>query len=306
MRRAWILASRAAPLLLVSLSDSCGSKCDGSPLASEKLSVAPAASSSTSYEWSRASSFSASELDAGITSCFTAVILSPRACAGSGLVPSRASRGYAFRIGNAAAMASDASMSHWRNIRAVAPRVLLVAHSRGGLELPGGKRDALESPEQTASRELLEEAGVVLSPPLAASEGVLVRVAQDVALGRYPRWMIFVRVMNDAAAFDEAVAAAAVSAKGYPAETFGNVSGPLWLEKKGLNGGARILAAMPSWQAEMLLSALVASGVLEVGEVRELAEAADALISLRGGRFHAGQSSLSKCLTDFEKDAPGG
>jgi hypothetical protein len=118
--------------------------------------------------------------------------------------------------------------------------------------------------------------------------------------------MIFVRVMSDAAAFDAAVAAAAVNAKGYPAETFGNVSGPLWLEKKGLNGGARILAAMPPWQAEMLLSALVASGVLGVEEVRELAEAADAFISLRSGRFLAGNSTLLKCVADFDKDALGG
>lgn len=246
------------------------------------------------YIWSPASSYTRGELEASVTSCFTALVFVPRSDVNTGLAPNRTSRGYAFRLGTA-----SPTVGSWRSARATAPRVLLVAHSRGALEIPGGKRDKGEMPAQAAARELREETGVILTPPLSLTDAVLVR--EVAAAPRYPRWLIFVRIINDAAVFDAAIAAAPTGAKGFPSETWGNVGAPLWIE--GTEKGApRLLAAMPPWQAEMLIAALVAAGILEANEALEVAKAADKVVSAGGARRRKADE-LNRTLTDSVIDS---
>ena len=228
-----------------------------------------------------------------MTSCFTAVVFVPRADENVGLAPGRASRGYAYRLGKA----DNLNVGSWRSARATAPRVLLVAHSRGALELPGGKRDKGEMLADAAARELLEETGVTLQPSLSTSDAILARVVNAGEPSSYPRWLVFVRIVSDAAVFDAAVAAAPKGAKGYPIETWGNVAAPLWIEGE-REGCPKVLAAMPPWQAEMLLSALVASGVLVEEEAVQLAKAADKYVLMGGARKRKNDEFVPHSLED--------
>ena len=276
---------------------------------SSSAAVAPAPP--PAYEWVPRASLPAGDCALeSVTSCFTAVLFLPRATPErDGLAPGRASRGYAFRLGNRAAAAKDAGTTLYRAARATAPRLLLAFHARGGLELPGGKREGGEALAAAAARELQEETGATVH--LAAEDVALVRVLPDGA----PRWALFLSVTHDAAAFDAALGALVArpgggvegggesfsgGAASYPLETWGLVGVPLTIEGPN-NGFPRALAAMPPWQAEMLLPLLVHRGVLTEGEAREVAAAAHAYLGaggLRKRRAEERDASLPQTLED--------
>ena len=244
---------------------------------------APPAEEAGGFEWVPASRFSAEELDASVTSCFAAFIYLP-ADAGNGLAPARAARGHAFRLGGAAAVARDASVTHYRQLRATVPRVLLVAHSRGGLEVPGGRRDRGEPLHAAAQREFEEETGAALAPPLAAPDlgpAALASVRRGAQAPR-PRWIAFVRVTRDEREFDAAVAACArpsPHAHGYPIEVYGSAGVPVYIE--GERGGfPRQLALMAPRMQRMVLALLEHGNVLTAAETRELSAAGDAVWAL--------------------------
>jgi 8-oxo-dGTP pyrophosphatase MutT (NUDIX family) len=241
-------------------------------------SAAVAPAPPPAYEWVPRASLPAGEgALAPVTSCFTAVLFVPRATpSGDGLAAGRASRGYAFRLGNRAAAAADPCTTLYKAARATSPRLLLAFHARGGLELPGGKREGREALPAAAARELREETGAAV--PLAAEDVALVRLVDGA-----PRWALFLSVTHDAAAFDAALGGLVGGASSYPLETWGLVGVPLTIE--GANSGfPRALAAMPPWQAEMLLPLLVHRGVLTEGEAREVAAAAHAYLGAGGLR----------------------
>jgi len=251
-----------------------------------------------------ASRFSAAELDTSVTSCFAALVYVP-ANAGDGLAPARrAARGHAFRLGGAAAVARDASASitHYRHLRATVPRVLLVAHSRGGLEVPGGRRDRGEPVHAAAQREFEEETGAALAPPLVAADichAALASVRRGAQAPR-PRWLAFVRITGDEREFDAAVAACArpsPHAHGYPVEVYGSAGVPVYIE--GERGGfPRQLAVMAPRMQRMVLALLEHGNVLTSAESLELRAAGDAVwASARASRDPGDAEWVKKAAT---------
>ena len=272
-----------------------------------RVSAAVAPAPPPSYEWVPRASLPAGDAALSpVSSTFTALLYGPRATpSADGLAAGRAARGYAFRLGNRAAAAADPCTTLYRAARATAPRLLLAFHARGGLELPGGKVDAGEALAAAAAREVREETGAALA--LAAEDVALVRVMPNGA----PRWALFLSVTHDARAFDAALGGLVArpggggeegggGAKAYPLETWGLVGAPLTIEGAN-NGFPRALAAMPPWQAEMLLPLLVHRGVLTEGEAREVAAAAQAYLAaggLRKRRAEEREAPLPQALED--------
>lgn len=246
-----------------------------------------------------------------MTSCFTVFAFVPRASPADGLAPARAQRGYAFRLGSASDAARDESVTHWRAGARVVPRVLLLMHSRGGLELPGGHREAGETLPGAAAREFAEEAGAQLpQPALSYADATLVRTVggggNSAAGEDTPRWVVFFRATESEAEFDAAVAACAASRRphGYPVESWGAVGAPLFMEGSS-RGAPRALAAMPPWQCELLLPTLVLAGVLTAEEAAELARAADVFVAAGGLRGRA-KGDVPRTIAGALEDALGG
>jgi len=297
--------------------------------------TAPTSASSSSgvggadWEWVPAARFAPERLAASVTSCFALLVFLPPAAAAAAaaggdndaaapssssssssslLAPARAARGlsHAFRLGGAREAARDAEVTSYRALRALVPRALLVVSPRGGLEVPGGRRERGEAPHACAQRELEEETGHALAPPLAPAEAALALVrrraarpqqgqeqqrseeqlpslpdeAEAAAEERVPRWLAFVRVTRDEREFDRAVTAfasgggGASGRHGYPTESWGSAGLPLFIE--GARGGApRALALMAPRMQEMLLALLRHARVLSAAEAAQLRAAGD-------------------------------
>ena len=203
------------------------------------------------------------------------------------LAPARRARGHAFLVGGAAACRADPlHTTHWRATDATAARALLVFSHRGGLELPGGGRNRsgpggpfTEPCAPAAGRELQEEAGLRLAPPLGEGDAVLTAVER--ASGR-PRWQLYLRVVRSREEFYSGDWGA------QPMEAWGLAGVPLCVEDVHAGGRVRgfprALAAMPPWQAHLLLPLLVQGGVLTEEEALVSAGAADAFLAAGGMR----------------------
>lgn len=191
----------------------------------------PLTPSSAPHTWVRASAVSPAAAEASATSVFVLLYHVPAAPAA--------------RFGDAAAVRAGAAAAHFSAKRARGARALLTSHCRGALEVPGGHRDALpgggaggplEPCAAAAARELWEEAGVALSPPLSfAADAAAVRVEPDGRGGGRARWVLFARRLS-AEDFDAAVRAGP-AAPMYLAETYGNVAAHAIVTRVG-GGGA--------------------------------------------------------------------
>ncbi len=251
--------------------------------------------------------FPTSALEESVTSCFTLLVFTPPHARTRGLAPGRETQGYAFELGSKEASARDPAVTYWRHMNATVPRALLVMHSRGGLELPGGGRNKGESLPAAAERELLEETGVRLREPLTHQDAALTLVK-----GGAPKWQLFLRRVGSGEDFSITPlpppntpapatpggggdwgyampwAGAAFSNIG---EVWGLAGVPLSVERPGGGGqGAaakamglpRALAFMEEWQGDFILPLLVAKGVLTVEEARVVASCTDAYLGARG------------------------
>ena len=258
--------------------------------AASSASVAPAPSAAAPpqrrFRFVEPSSLPPASLDASVTSCFTLVVLVP-ATPGRGLAPARRARGHAYLLGGGEACKADPQhVTHWRSVEDTSARALLLFSARGGLEMPGGGRGRAADGKgfaeglcAAAARELAEETGLALSPPLAEADAALTAVER--ASGQ-PRWQLYLRVVRSRAEFY------AGSWAQQPKEMWGLVGVPLCVEDlhRGgrANGLPRALAGMPPWQAELFLALLVRGGVLTGEEALGCAGAADAFLAAGGMR----------------------
>ena len=267
--------------------------------ATSSASVAPAPSTAAPpqrrFRFVEPSSLPPDVLDAHVTSCFTLVVLVP-ATPGRGLAPARRARGHAYLLGGGEACKADPQhVTHWRSVEDASARALLLFSARGGLEMPGGGRSKAadgrgfaEGLCAAAARELREETGLALAPPLAEADAALTAVER--ASGQ-PRWQLYLRVVRSRAEFY------AGSWAQQPKEMWGLVGVPLCVEDlhRGgrANGLPRALAGMPPWQAELFMALLVRGGVLTGEEALACAGAADAFLEAGGMRGSSGSSQGS-------------
>ena len=215
-----------------------------------------------------------------ISSCFVLIVYIPPDAVSHGLAVDRHSRGHGFLIGDKVLCSADKSVTYWRNVTNVGARILLVFSHRGGLELPGGRRNKGESLAAAAQRELEEESGLKLAEPLQEEDALLTTV--DSTSGK-PRWQLYMRVVRDEKEFCSAKFGV------QPIEAWGVVGVPLTVEDltsgpSKVNGFPRALAAMPPWQAELLLPLLVKGGILSDQEALMCAKASDDFLSKGGMR----------------------
>lgn len=221
-------------------------------------------------------------LNESISSCFTLLVYVPPDAQAQGLAQGRHARGHAFLLGDKAACKADAACTPWRSLEGTAARILLIFSHRGGLEMPGGGREAGEDLARAASRELEEETGTVLSRPLTLDDAVLVAVERKDAR---PRWLLFLRVVRSCEEFYSGKWGA------QPMEMWGLVAPPLTVENLGkgplCNGFPRALACLPPWQAELVVPMLVRGGVLSEDEAQTCARTADLYLAAGGARQRA-------------------
>jgi hypothetical protein len=268
--------------------------------AAHSASVAPAPPRpQRRFQFVEPSSLSSEELFASVSSCFTLVVYVPPNAAASGLAPGRHSRGHSFLLGGSEACKADpGNVTHWRSVEATAARALLIFSHRGGLEMPGGGRNRgadgkgfTEALCEAASRELGEETGMALAPPLGEADAALTAVERKVGK---PRWQLYLRIVRSPEEFY------AGQWSRQPKEMWGLVGVPLSVEDlhKGtrVNGFPRALAGMPPWQAELLLALLVKGGVLTGEEALVCAGAADAFLAAGGMRGSGGSNTTPSSI----------
>jgi 8-oxo-dGTP pyrophosphatase MutT (NUDIX family) len=272
------------------------SGCDGA-----ELERVPATPQPRKHRWLSAAAVDRAAAEASVTSVFVLLVHKPSlrddgaevADVAAKLSPQARERGFAVRLGTEKARAKDASLSHYTLKGVLGCRALMCLHWRGGLELPGGHRDEVagttESTLVAAERELLEETGIVLSPPLAWEQDAAAVMLNDD--GR-PRWVLFARAL-DAESFDRAVAAGP-AASTYLSETYGNVAvhailthAPTSSEPGRVYGLPCTLNLAAPWQGTMLLQGLQAAGVLTAAEATEASDIA-AGYYVRGGPWAGG------------------
>ena len=237
-----------------------------------------------------------------VSSCFTLLLLIPRAAASHPLLaPGRRARGHAFLLSGREGVRLDPEhVTHWRAQEATCARALLVLSHRGALEMPGGRREAGEALAAAAQRELEEKTGVRLLQPLSEADAALTAVER--ATGR-PRWQLYLRVLRSSEEFHSG------SYGSQPMEAWGLAGVPLGVEdlhRGGRVGGfPRALAAMPPWQAELLLPLLVQGGVLSEAEALVCARAADAFLAAGGARSAPAAARLEAALAASLADLRG-
>lgn len=258
--------------------------------------------------------FPISTLEESVTSCFTLLVFTPPHARTRGLAPGRESQGYAFELGSKEASVRDPSVTYWRHMNATVPRALLVMHSRGGLELPGGGRSKGESLPAAAERELREETGVRLREPLTHQDAALTLVK-----GGVPKWQLFLRRVDSGEDFSMTPLPPPTNGGGggdwgyatpWGGSAFSNI-GEVWglagvplsveipggsssnsskggggVGGKGTTAKAvglpRALAFMEEWQGDFILPLLLVKGVLTVDEARTVARCTDAYLAVRG------------------------